>query len=176
MASHFDKTFSTFRRLKHTIGDVLRATQALCILRHHVLLKFKYGQKCICVQIHGGNFELQDVMWDSLSGISSFEVRINGFGEGHSNGQGILGCQGHRAGTARCPWERDRHGDEGQLTQVQIRLLEAQTPKLTSASGRSQPCNNPSLCFFAILGLCLTQLVIRMLKIRMLCYLLNKQN
>ncbi len=71
-------------------------------------LKLKYGQKCACVQVHVGVFEQQEVMWDSLSGISSFEVSINRLCEGHGNGQSILGCQGHRAGTARRPWEWER--------------------------------------------------------------------
>lgn len=46
------------------------------------------------------------VMWDSLGRISSFEVSINCFREGHGDGQGILGCQGHRTRTARRPWEK----------------------------------------------------------------------
>lgn len=129
----------TRRRLQHV---------ALCNLWHHVLLGFQYEQKCICVQIHVRNFELQDVMWDSLSGISSFEVSINGLREGHGNGQSILGCQGHRAGTARRPWEWDRHRDGGLLTQLQIRPLEAQAPKLTSESGRSESCNNALRVFY----------------------------
>lgn len=63
----------------------------------------KYVRAC---RSASGPLSGKGIMWDSLCGISSFEVGINGLGEGHGNGQSILGCQGHRAGTARCPWER----------------------------------------------------------------------
>lgn len=79
-------------------------------------IQFKYGQMCACVRADQCRdlWAAKGIMWDSLCGISSFEVGINGLGEGHGNGQSILGCQGHRAGTARCPWE----GQEAQSRTV----------------------------------------------------------
>lgn len=65
---------------------------------------------CACRSVAEA-FQQSQVMWDSLRGISSFEVGINRLCEGHGNGQSILGSQCHRARAARRPWEKEKEAE-----------------------------------------------------------------